>query len=487
MVRWLISILFFLFFALPIHAHELQTQVIRMFADNYSVEKITIKQGDSIRFENKSAVDRWPASNIHPTHEIYPAFDPKKPVPAGQNWSFQFKDAGEFKFHDHLSPQITGNITVKPDGDFTQPSPSPAGQSPLGGAKNSWFTKFRDWLKGLFFKPSIPEDTPAIMSDQKQLRTYLQVYGAKKTVQKLFSYEQKGLGDCHEVAHKAGRIEYELQGAKAFKECSAECHSGCYHGATEAYFRDHGTANLQKDLKIICSGELNAFYSHQCLHGIGHGLMAWSSYDLFEALKNCDLLGRGAESCWSGVFMENIVGGLASNASDEEKETRDGHSTKYLNEDPQMPCSIVDEKYKSSCYFLQTSRMIVLFNSDFQKVAQECARSPEIYHSVCFQSMGRDVSPQAKNNPERAIELCQNAPEGKDRLDCLDGAVQDTFWDPAGQETALRFCEHLTAPDELMRCYMVITGRAPQVLDKAGVIAFCKKIPEQYRLYCRVD
>ena len=40
--------------------------------------------------------------------------------------------------------------------------------------------------------------------------------------------------------------------------------------------------------------------------------------------------------------MENIVGGLAA---------EEGHKTDYLNNDPQYPCTDVEDRYKSSCYF----------------------------------------------------------------------------------------------------------------------------------------
>jgi hypothetical protein len=84
-----------------------------MQKNSFSPQTITINQGDTVLFENVDSQDRWPASNIHPTHEIYPEFDPKKPVPANTSWQFTFDKAGTWKYHDHLEPTLSGTVIVK--------------------------------------------------------------------------------------------------------------------------------------------------------------------------------------------------------------------------------------------------------------------------------------------------------------------------------------------------------------------------------------
>jgi hypothetical protein len=116
---------------------------------------------------------------------------------------------------------------------------------------------------------------------------------------------------CHQRAHDTGRISYELFGPAALALSSHECEAGAYHGATEALFFERGTANLEEDVATVC-GNAPAFFFHlQCIHGVGHGLMAWTSYELFDALELCDELqtDRDQRACYSGVFMENVVGG----------------------------------------------------------------------------------------------------------------------------------------------------------------------------------
>ena len=86
--------------------------VIEMYRDEYTPSEIKIRQGTTVTFVNKSEVARWPASDLHPSHGIYPEFDPRGPVASGEEWNFTFNKTGEWTMHDHLAPYITGNILV---------------------------------------------------------------------------------------------------------------------------------------------------------------------------------------------------------------------------------------------------------------------------------------------------------------------------------------------------------------------------------------
>lgn len=447
--------------------------VVRIDANGFDPKSLEIGQGDTVVFTNVGEEPHWPASNIHPTHRLYPGtensdcgteregsgFDACRPVMPGDSYTFTFDYPGLWRFHDHLNPQLSGKINVLA----------------LEGQEAAEIQIGPTEAPERAYDENIPEDARVIWTDEGALYSYVRKYGAAKTIQYLHSLESQ-LGDCHQNAHSAGRFAYEIFSEQAFQTCSAECHSGCYHGATEAYFRDHGTANLAEDLAVICSSELNRFLSHQCFHGVGHGLMAFADYELFEALANCDLLPQGQESCYSGVYMENVVGGLAPTV---------GHFTDYLNDDPHFPCNIVDEEYKNSCYFYQTSRMVQLFDWDFSLVAEACAEIEEQYQRSCFESMGRDVGGVSFDDNARAIEHCGTAPEGQPRIWCLNGAVQNTFWDVAGQDQALDFCARLDDQAEKAGCYETIFQRAPLILEQeAELQAFCGKAEAEYQQPC---
>ena len=471
----------------------------------FDPKEVTIKQGETVIFENIGKDRHWPASNIHPTHRLYPGsgiekcgtdeeeriFDACRGLNPGGSYSFTLNKPGLWRFHDHLIPSHKGSVTVIGAGDSSQLNDTEETWQKEGLVKRiiSYLKELMNTIslrvfnksvlseekevEGYNYDNQISEDSRDVFVSDDALYSYIKKYGPSATTKHLASFGLS-FGDCHNRAHETGRLAYQIYDVEAFQTCSAECHSGCYHGATEGFFREHGTDSLAENLKIICSTDLNPFFSHQCIHGIGHGLMAWSDYEIHIALENCDLLDKQNDSCYSGVFMENIVGGLA-----------EGHDTRFLSDDPHYPCNVVDEAYKPACYFYQTSRMVYLFTGDFTKVAAACSEVDEQYRRACFESMGRDVGGAYRGNPEGAIAACGAAPQGNPRLGCLAGAVQDSFWDPPGQDIAISFCRLLEDSGQKDVCYQTIFGRAVQVLGSVDELkSFCSKAESKYRVAC---
>lgn len=113
----------FVIFTCPygVFAHEAVTHTVTMTQEGYYPRDFTILQNDTVVFKNTGNVSQWPASNIHPTHNIYPEFDPKKPISPGSSWRFTFKKAGKWRYHDHLLPAVTGTVIVKEDAHGKEP------------------------------------------------------------------------------------------------------------------------------------------------------------------------------------------------------------------------------------------------------------------------------------------------------------------------------------------------------------------------------
>lgn len=74
---------------------------------------VTINVGDSVKFVNSSDRDIQPASNNHPSHDIYPGFESPSDIPPGGSWSFTFTKLGTWGYHDHNSSAKTGTIIVQ--------------------------------------------------------------------------------------------------------------------------------------------------------------------------------------------------------------------------------------------------------------------------------------------------------------------------------------------------------------------------------------
>lgn len=88
------------------------TETVTMKAGVFEPQTLIIQKGTKVIFKNEDTQDHWPASAIHPTHGIYPEFDPRRNVKLGDEWSFVFDKVGNWKYHDHLNPSTTGEIKV---------------------------------------------------------------------------------------------------------------------------------------------------------------------------------------------------------------------------------------------------------------------------------------------------------------------------------------------------------------------------------------
>ncbi|MBI4160385.1 MAG: hypothetical protein HY506_00565 [Candidatus Yanofskybacteria bacterium] len=73
---------------------------------------VDIKAGDTVKFVNNDDTSHWPASGVHPTHQICPGFDSLRGLGKGESYSFQFKEVKTCPWHDHLLPSIKGQIVV---------------------------------------------------------------------------------------------------------------------------------------------------------------------------------------------------------------------------------------------------------------------------------------------------------------------------------------------------------------------------------------
>ena len=113
MLKIVFLFLFAFFFIFPsnVFSHS-EVAVVEMVPDGFVPSEITIDVNSSVIFINKDSQPRWPASNVHPTHDLYPEFDPRHNIDPGQSWAFKPTRVGEWKFHDHLFPHMRGVLKV---------------------------------------------------------------------------------------------------------------------------------------------------------------------------------------------------------------------------------------------------------------------------------------------------------------------------------------------------------------------------------------
>ena len=216
------------------------------------------------------------------------------------------------------------------------------------------------------------------------------------------------------------------------------CASGYYHGIAERALSEAESDELGPVARELCDApgiRTTTFLAYQCVHGLGHGLMIASGYDLPRSLETCDELRDEWDrtSCTGGVFMENITSSY-------------GVQSRWLrDDDPLYPCPVVEARHKLYCYLMVTSRILPLVGYDFAKTASACMQSEGEWVATCFQSMGRDASGQAVGDAAKIVELCGNA--GPWARDCLYGAARDLGNTDAATPRAEALCSR--APKRL--------------------------------------
>ena len=534
-----LSVLLF-FSSAEVFAHSLSSEenvVIHMQDDGFVPRKLIIEKGATVIFENVGENDHWPASNLHPTHRIYPdsdiakcgtedeakMFDSCRGFKKGENYSFSFLHEGVWRFHDHLNPGLKGTITVEKGEDESESNETTFDDKSQGFFSRVWEV-IRNFFTKLFRGPEKSKDDIEFMNGKQQLEVpnngneeisfirvkptfsedydesarisdihtkneilgaVLQKIGIGNAMAKLL--EESGGGsefDCHTAAHNIGRVGYEIYQESAFQDCNASCHSGCYHGAMEALLHEKGTQELARNVNTICDKSTTRFGRFECLHGVGHGVMAYVDYDMPEALIECDKLADSFEqtSCYGGVFMENIVTGQGSGARGV------GHVTDWVNrEDPHYPCIAIDQNYdvQYQCYQMQTGWMLTLFNSDFSRVAMECLTARPDMVPVCYKSFGRDAAGYTFRDPVRILQHCDKVPT-EYHEECVTGAVNVIidFWGPELGDQASEFCSLVSDPSK-KSCFITLADRISGLLGTVEEKELlCSTFPPDYQYLC---
>ena len=438
----------------------------RVVLVNESAEQLAprfgVAQGDSPSGEE---TDDHGAHGAHGSghHSDAPAWNSDDPHPDshGREWAHAFNVSGYWRFHNDLNPSHTGLIVAL----------APAG------------TKLEPLVvegQALSF-PEAPAPTPdeyrELLQDTEAVREFMKAYGPHNTLGVLRQAEVETGLDCHQSAHHLGRMTFAEYGAAASISVEEVCRSGMRHGMMEQLFVTRGITNLAEDVEVLCPSEVDSFSRHQCLHGVGHGVMAWTAYEIKDALQLCDLMSNESSqrSCYTGIFMENVVSGLSGEV---------GQSSAYVDHnDPHYPCNILDERYVDDCYWYQTSQMLIVFNRDLELVAQACQEAPPVARRSCFGSYGRDLSGIHGRSPLTIAHYCGLAPSVQYRGACIDGAARTLFWEETQQDAGLVLCAAVEDPLLSESCYESIVGQAHMVVT--DLEPFCAKVPDRWRDWCR--
>lgn len=443
--------------ALPAAAH-MSTVVIEMNANGFEPREVTVDENTTINFVNKDSTDRWPASNVHPTHDLYPEFDPKYPIPPGDLWIFKPKRPGAWKYHDHLYPHRRGTITVTTESAAVSPTVTshPAPTSVRDSTPPRDQTSWRVWIKQLiirfwqaFIGPFRQAQAPAelniadfqTLSEQDQYRYVQQIsttsgpaaaWAFVKTTYTNDAGASLG-GRAHDLAHFTGQLIYRQLGLPGLSKCDVTFAFGCYHGFTEAAFAESLTPLLEVAQACTTLGLVNSGPWASCIHGIGHGVATYfDSANLEAALNTCDKLSHGATYCHDGVLMEFSFSAPPSF---------------YRSDDPLYPCSQLPAPYLSACGRNQPHVMQRRLHMNRPAIASVCLAAPPPVAEACIDALGFAFANESQGNHEVIVSLCQQLPTPASQAQCVAAGAGELIFQnyPNWQTAAPAACNSLPA------------------------------------------
>ncbi len=429
--------------------------IIRMTKNGFEPKELTAVEGDTVLFINNDEKDRWPASNFHPTHSIYPEFDPEKAVKPGESWKFVFDKPGTWRMHDHLSPHITGVIIVLEDRDkeiiSATSTDSNLEVNPPSG--ESWWLKIKNFFIKLFNikKRNGPVIDKLLIEfkslDEKDKYAWLENIAqtqspevAWRTIKETYNTPEGVVGNPHDMAHLVGQLLYQKHGFDGLKVCEPIFAFGCYHGLMEVAFdkdKPEEFPNKLSDAEKGCSkvAPKNSPSYWSCVHGIGHGIADFREYNLDKSLKDCDTMDKTVRTyCHDGVFMDFSIN------------AKEGF---YKRSDPLYPCNAVDESYKSSCARSQVQVMRLRLEKTTREISDACMESGNAtikYH--CIDSLGYFVAQSSNYKSGQIISECRTIRDDPAVAQCLAASAGElVFQNSAGWDKAVKeICLSLEGP-----------------------------------------
>lgn len=251
-------------------------------------------------------------------------------------------------------------------------------------------------------------DELLLIVDRKNPRIALETLSYK------ISTEDAVLRSCHALVHEIGHKAFDKYNdfGEAMKYRDEICNSGYLHGVIEAQFSK--SPNVFEAVKTICSQYPHGkFLSWECYHGIGHGVMYYTSNDLPKSLVTCESYQSefARVNCSNGVFMENFN-------TDQKL-----HPSKYLNRNNLFfPCQQQNRFNKGICYLYAPTYFLSLHKGDYLSALAWCRTAEALYQQTCAYGVGSQVIKENINNPKMAEKLCEDG-ERSMTTSCISGMV----------------------------------------------------------------
>lgn len=336
--------------------------------------------------------------------------------------------------------------------------------------------------------------------------------GAKYAFQALAIAQLPPNTDFHLLGHTIGDVLYKQQGLNGISLCTQDFRNSCSHSIVVGLFIERGVEALG-DIANVCRNAPGGIGAYgMCFHGLGHGILAYTGYDMDKAVDLCKKTGTPElnnieiSECVGGVTMEMVSGVHDAKAWELQK-------SKYLRtDDPLFPCNqaFIPAIAKSNCFMYLTPHLWEVAGGnlqdpqekDFAKSFTYCERLTginEIYKAACYGSFGKEfvglamardirkISDMKEEQLKKVYEWCTLAGNKDGITSCLQMAVNSLYWGGENKPSAtIKFCEVITDSTFKNMCYQHVIGsfKFYNLQHKSKLYGLCRLLPDGYKSEC---
>jgi len=316
--------------------------------------------------------------------------------------------------------------------------------------------------------------------------------------------------DVHLLGHTVGDILYQQEGKEGIKHCTPDFRNACSHTVVIGLFLDYGEDAIPiiSDACHQAPGGKGAYT--MCFHGLGHGVLAYTGYELEKAATLCDKMGteqygfREASECLGGATME-----MASGVHD--PDLWQIQLENYLrDDDPLYPCTaeFISDRDRHMCITYWTPRLFELAGANLQKPEPEffaeaftfCQNlGNEKDKNTCYASFGKEFIVLARDREVRsfgtmteqemrtATAWCELASESDGVEACIVSAVNSLYWGGENPpEVAVNFCKVQENAQYKKSCYQSLMHAVDYyITDPSYRQLFCGQVEEGHQQQCQ--
>ncbi len=452
--------------------------VITLTEHGFAPPSVRVPTGTRIVFRTRTDKPFWPASNFHPSHLLYPAFDPVAPVAAQSEWEFTFDRVGSWGYHNHLKASQQGTVIVFDPATGSHLACSTELQpTDIQGKTSCWYERISEVTQ-----------KEGVAAGFAQVRTF-------------YNEDPLFVPLCHDMTHFIGENAFHmsLRGRPLVLGPEvANCGYGFFHGFIEAlmfagnnYERAFAACSQAHDELAQSVAQPNVRYT--CYHGIGHGI--------FDSLDS---------SFWGddALMVENVLDVCERITGVEREELRKQCATGVFNAlanaygdkryglvlddtDPLRICRRQDDSVFRRACVIEVSLVFIRSHGISRAAAIRFITSlPDHEDKIAamYAYIGDETRLQiADVDPSSVGAWC--AGYTKDiRIACLEG-IEDIILERGRPEheyeAVVAFCSSpALTQEERVVCFERLIPRLATIYSKEVLEGVCRKIPAAYYSLC---